>query len=104
MDGVFKHVVHKVLVGLDKVIQRVQHTDVFLLFLMEGVERHLISVNFHAVQTLSQLGSILNNLLVSLLNLFFFLLETFYFLLYLFFHHRVEILLLDFKLFYNATK
>lgn len=50
MDGVLEHIVNKIGVRLDKVIKHVEDFEVLLLFLVEGVECHVVCVEVHAVE------------------------------------------------------
>ena len=44
MDGIFVHVVNKVGIWFDKVIENAEHLHVFSFFLEESVECHIIRI------------------------------------------------------------
>ena len=50
MNGVLEHVVYKIGVGLNEVIEHLQYFDVFLLFFIKGIESHVIAVYFNRLK------------------------------------------------------
>ena len=104
MNCVLEHVVDKVRVWFDKVVEGAQNLQVLSLLLMEKIEAHLILIKLHFVHSRLEFVSLVLDHLFSLLNLLFLLLELFNFLINLFLHHLKQVLVLDFELVHDPSE
>ena len=52
VNGVLKHIVYKVGIGFDEVIQDLQDFEILLLSLIESTKSHIISVEINSQNTL----------------------------------------------------
>lgn len=95
MDGVFEHVIDEIGVGLHKISEDTKHLKIFFLLVIKGIESHIVCVDVHFGQSVVQLLSIHNDLVISFLYFFLFLLKTFQLFIDLVFHHLKQILLLN---------
>ena len=48
MNGILEHVIDKILIWLDKIVQSIEHPDVLLFLFVESIEGHIVSINIHA--------------------------------------------------------
>ena len=96
MYRVLEHIVHKVWIRLNKIIEHLEYFEVPFLPFIKSAKTHFIGEEFDLVHGLCQFLSITDDCLISLPNFLSFLLQTFKFFVDLFFHHGVEVLLLDF--------
>ena len=87
MNGILKHVVHKVRRGLDEVIDGLQHLEVFSLLLMENIELIFVLIELHPIYSLLELISLIFNHFLSFLDFFLLFLQLFNFFVNLFLHH-----------------
>ena len=95
MDGVLKHKVHEVGIGLNEFVQALQILKFFALLLVENVKVVLIRIEFHVFDGRLEVIFLVDDLPVTLLEFFLFLLETPDLFVNLLLHHLVEVLLLD---------
>lgn len=104
MDRVFEHEVDEVGIGLDKLIQLLEVLELASLLLVEDVEVVFASIQLHVLDIGGQISLLLRNLLVPLFKLLFLFLKGADLLVNLFFHHLVQVLLLDFKLLHDTAE
>ena len=89
VDGILEHVIHEVGIRFYKVIKHIEYLQVFLLLFEESVEGHVIRVDVHLVEGLSQVLPVRDYGFVSFLDLLLLLLKAFEFLVNLFLHHLI---------------
>ena len=104
MNGILKHIVYKVWVWLDELVQSLENLEILLLLLMEQVESNLILIELHLVHCRFELIPLFFNHLFSLFDFLFLFLELLDLLVNLFFHHLEEVLVLNFKLVHNPSE
>lgn len=97
MNCVFEHVIHKVRVWLYEVVQVLQVLQLLPLLVVEDVEVDVAGVKLHVFELQYQIRLLFCNFFVPFLEFFLLLLKASDLLVYLFLHHRVEVLLLNFK-------
>lgn len=104
MNSVFKHVVQKVRIRLNKLIQSLKLLNLSTLLIIEEVEINLIRVKLLILHLNLKVLLLLTNLTIPLFQLLFLLLQTPYLFINLLLHHLVKILLLNIKLLHDATE
>jgi hypothetical protein len=104
MNCVLEHVVDKVRIRFDKVIEGAQNLQVFSLLLMEKIEAYLILIELHFVHSRLEFVSLVLDHLFSFLDLLFLFLELFNFLINLFLHHLEQVLMLNFELVHDPSE
>jgi hypothetical protein len=87
--SVLEHIVHKILVGLYKLIQLLQGSKFFTLLVVENIEVDVAGVDFHIFDLQDEVVLLIANLLVSLFQFLLLILETSNLFVYLLLHHRV---------------
>ena len=104
MDGVLEHVVDEVGIWFDEVVQHLQLFDLLPFVVIEQIEVDLITVQFHVLHRVNQVLLLFTYLFISLPQLFLLLLQLPNLFIDLFFHHLIQILLLDVKLLHYSAE
>jgi len=104
MYCILEHVVHKIRIWLDKLIQHLQLLYLFTLLFVKHVKVDFLAVELHIRISLRKVCFLLGDLFVTLFKLFLFLLYAPDFFVYLLLHHLVQVLLLDVKLLHYTAE
>jgi len=104
MNSIFEHVVNKIWVWLDEVIECTQNLEILSLFLMEQIKSNLILIKLHFGNSLLEFTSLIFNHLLSFLDFLLLFLKLFNFLINLFLHHLKQVLMLNFELVHDSSE
>jgi hypothetical protein len=104
MDRILEHVINKIRVGFDEIVQSCKDLQVFSFLLMEQVEPHLILIELHLHNGRLEFVFLFFNHLFSFLDLFLLFLQLLNLLINLFLHHLEQVLMLNLQLVHDSSE